>query len=329
MDANGKQLAPSVTQTITFTRSATVNEVTGQVTYTDWQPSGSDSYNAVESPAVKGYTPTQKTVEAENNVSVNSTDQVVNVVYTADKPTTPEHKPSEPDKKPVTPEHKPSEPDKKPATPEQKPSEPDKKPVTPEHKPSEPDKKPTTPEHKPSEPDKKPATPEHKPSEPDKQPATPEHKPSEPDKKPATPEHKPSEPDKKPATPEHKPSEPDKKPQPSVEKPTEHVQPSKKPVQTAKPAAGQSSKVETVKKAVSTKQVSSANEGTVRVAEQSTTIEKQTPNNSAAQPNENKNTLPQTGEDSANHSLFGGLLIALSGLLGLFGIGKRKKDKEE
>ena len=329
VDANGKQLAPSVTQTITFTRSATVNEVTGQVTYTDWQPSGSDSYNAVESPAVKGYTPTQKTVEAENNVSVNSTDQVVNVVYTADKPTTPEHKPSEPDKKPVTPEHKPSEPDKKPATPEQKPSEPDKKPVTPEHKPSEPDKKPTTPEHKPSEPDKKPATPEHKPSEPDKQPATPEHKPSEPDKKPATPEHKPSEPDKKPATPEHKPSEPDKKPQPSVEKPTEHVQPSKKPVQTAKPAAGQSSKVETVKKAVSTKQVSSANEGTVRVAEQSTTIEKQMPNNSTAQPNENKNTLPQTGEDSANHSLFGGLLIALSGLLGLFGIGKRKKDKEE
>ena len=329
VDANGKQLAPSVTQTITFTRSATVNEVTGQVTYTDWQPSGNDDYNAVESPAVKGYTPTQKTVEAENNVSVNSTDQVVNVVYTADKPATPEHKPSEPDKKPVTPEHKPSEPDKKPSTPEHKPSEPDKKPSTPEHKPSEPDKKSVTPEHKPSEPDKKPATSEHKPSEPDKKPATPEHKPSEPNKKPATPEHKPGEPDKKPATPEHKPSEPAKKPQASVEKPTEHVQPSKKPVQTAKPAAGQSSKAETVKKAVSTKQVSSANEGTVRVAEQSTTIEKQMPNNSTAQPNENKNTLPQTGEDSANHSLFGGLLIALSGLLGLFGIGKRKKDKEE
>ena len=217
VDANGKQIAPSVTQTITFTRNATVNEVTGQVTYTDWQPSGNDDYNAVDSPVVKGYTPTQKAVEAENNVSVNSTDQVVNVVYTADKP----------------------------------------------------------------------------------------------------------------ATPEHKPSEPAKKPQAPVEKPADHVQPSKKPVQTAKPAAGQSSKVETVKKAVSTKQASSANEGTVRVAEQSTAIEKQTPNNSAAQPNESKNTLPQTGEDSANHSLFGELLIALSGLLGFFGIGKRKKDKEE
>ena len=217
VDANGKQMVPSVTQTITFTRNATVNEVTGQVTYTDWQPSGNDDYNAVESPAVKGYTPTQKTVEAENNVSVNSTDQVVNVVYTADKP----------------------------------------------------------------------------------------------------------------ATPEHKPSEPAKKPQTSVAKPTEHVQPSKKTVQTVKPAAGQSLKVETVKKAVSTKQASSANEGTVRVAEQSTKIEKQTPNNSAVQPNESKNTLPQTGEDSANHSLFGELLIALSGLLGFFGIGKRKKDKEE
>ena len=217
VDANGKQLAPSVTQTITFTRNATVNEVTGQVTYTDWQPSGSDSYDAVDSPAVKGYTPTQKTVEAENNVSVNSTDQVVNVVYTADKP----------------------------------------------------------------------------------------------------------------ATPEHKPSKPAKKPQASVEKPTDHVQPAKKPVQTVKPATGQSSKAETMKKAVSTKQASSANEGTVRVVEQSTKVEKQTSNNSTAQPNENKNTLPQTGEDSANHSLFGELLIALSGLLGFFGIGKRKKDKEE
>ena len=84
-----------------------------------------------------------------------------------------------------------------------------------------------------------------------------------------------------------------------------------------------------MKKVASTKQASSADEGTVRVAEQSTKVEKQTSNNSAAQLNENKNTLPQTGEDSANHSLLGGLLIALSGLLGLFGIGKRKKDKEE
>uniref|UniRef100_UPI0007DA369F LPXTG cell wall anchor domain-containing protein n=2 Tax=Ligilactobacillus aviarius TaxID=1606 RepID=UPI0007DA369F len=170
---------------------------------------------------------------------------------------------------------------------------------------------------------------EHKPREPEKKPVTPEHKPSEPDKKPATPEHKPSEPDKQPVTPEHKPSEPAKKLQTSVEKPTEHVQPSKEPVQTAKPAAGQSLKVETVKKAVLTKQAASANEGTVRVAKQSTAIEKQMPNNSAAQPNESKNTLPQTGEDSANHSLFGELLLALSGLLGFFGIGKRKKDKEE
>ena len=217
VDANGKQIAPSVTQTVTFTRNATVNEVTGQVTYTDWQPSGNDDYNAVDSPVVKGYTSTQKTVEAENNVSVNSTDQVVNVVYTADKP----------------------------------------------------------------------------------------------------------------ATPEHKPSKPAKKPQASVEKPTDHVQPAKKPVQTVKPATGQSSKAKTKKKAVSTKQASSANEGTVRVAEQSTKVEKQTSNNSTAQPNENKNTLPQTGEDSANHSLFGELLIALSGLLGFFRIGKRKKDKEE
>ncbi|KRM52958.1 hypothetical protein FC64_GL000101 [Ligilactobacillus araffinosus DSM 20653] len=226
VDANGKQLAPNVTQTITFTRNATVNKVTGKVTYSNWQSSGNDGYDAVESPIVKDYTPTQKTVEAENNVSVNSANQVVNVVYTVDKPTTPEQKPSEPAKKP--------------------------------------------------------------------------------------------------AAPEQKPSEPAKKPQASVEKSTEHVQPLKKPVQTAKTVASQSSKVEVVKKTVS-----STNEGTVRVVEQSTKIEKQTPNNLATQPNENKNTLPQTGEDSSNHSLFGELLLVLSGLLGFFGIGKRKKDKEE
>ena len=87
VDANGKQMAPSVTQTITFTRNATVNEVTGQVTYTDWQPSGNDDYNAVESPAVKGYTPSTTQVGAVNNVPATATNTVTNVVYTANKET--------------------------------------------------------------------------------------------------------------------------------------------------------------------------------------------------------------------------------------------------
>src|SRR5699024_4013940 len=101
---------------------------------------------------------------------------------------------------------------------------------------------------------------------------------------------------------------------------TANTVPSKNHSQNGKKASGS----QKVSKRLPAKK--SANEGTVRVAEQSTAIEKQTPNNSAAQPNESKNTLPQTGEDSANHSLFGELLIALSGLLGFFGIGKRKKD---
>ena len=185
VDANDKQLAPSVTQTVTFTRNATVNEVTGEVTYSNWQPIGSDSYNAVNSPFIKGYTATPSVVEAQTNVSADTSDQSINVKYTA------------------------------------------------------------------------------------------------------------------------------------------NTVPSKNHSQNGKKASGS----QKVSKRLPAKK--SANEGTVRVAEQSTAIEKQTPNNSAAQPNESKNTLPQTGEDSANHSLFGGLLIALSGLLGLFGIGKRKKDKEE
>lgn len=68
----------TVTQTVKLTRTATVDEVTGNVTYSDWSTGQWAKYDV---PAVNGYTSTQTEVAA---VSVNehTTDQTVNVTYT-------------------------------------------------------------------------------------------------------------------------------------------------------------------------------------------------------------------------------------------------------
>ena len=52
--ANGKQAAPTKTQTVNYTRSADIDEVTGDVTYTPWSAS-TDKYDAVDSPVIPGY----------------------------------------------------------------------------------------------------------------------------------------------------------------------------------------------------------------------------------------------------------------------------------
>lgn len=52
--ANGKQAAPTKTQTVNYTRSADIDEVTGDVTYTPWSAS-TDKYDAVDSLVIPGY----------------------------------------------------------------------------------------------------------------------------------------------------------------------------------------------------------------------------------------------------------------------------------
>ena len=52
--ANGKQAALTKTQTVNYTRSADIDEVTGDVTYTPWSAS-TDKYDAVDSPVIPGY----------------------------------------------------------------------------------------------------------------------------------------------------------------------------------------------------------------------------------------------------------------------------------
>ena len=68
-----------VTQTAKLTRTATVDEVTGDVTYSDWTTGHWDAY---EVPTVDGYTTDQKTVPAVD-VTDTTTSQEIAIDYTA------------------------------------------------------------------------------------------------------------------------------------------------------------------------------------------------------------------------------------------------------
>ena len=72
-----KQASSTVTQKATFHRTATVDNVTGKTTYTDWTTS--DQYPEVKSPAIEGYTPDKSNVPVTKPVL--NTKQDVAVIY--------------------------------------------------------------------------------------------------------------------------------------------------------------------------------------------------------------------------------------------------------
>ena len=72
-----KQTSSTVTQKATFHRTATVDNVTGKTTYTDWTTS--DQYPEVKSPTIEGYTPDKSNVPATKPVL--NTKQDVAVTY--------------------------------------------------------------------------------------------------------------------------------------------------------------------------------------------------------------------------------------------------------
>ena len=77
----GTKAADSVTKTVTFTRTATVDQVTHQViSYGAWTPT-TGQYPAVTSPTITGYTPDQSTVAAQSNITPSSTNSTVTVTY--------------------------------------------------------------------------------------------------------------------------------------------------------------------------------------------------------------------------------------------------------
>ena len=76
-DPTGK--VTTETQTVHLTRTATVDEVTGKVSYDDWSTGSFDSYDV---PSVDGYTASQVKVD-ETKVTSDSTNNEVNITYTA------------------------------------------------------------------------------------------------------------------------------------------------------------------------------------------------------------------------------------------------------
>lgn len=80
---NGKEAAKDVIETTTFKRNASFDQVTGKVTYTNWNEP-THLFDEMDSPIVKGYTPNVNTVSALT-VTPNSKDSNVTVVYNADK----------------------------------------------------------------------------------------------------------------------------------------------------------------------------------------------------------------------------------------------------
>ena len=97
----GNQTPADNTAQVTFTRQVSTDTVTGEKTYGSW--SADQSFAAVTSPVIKGYTPDQAEIGAQT-VSGDASDLDFTVIYTKDAPTKPVN-PSQPTipAKPVNP----------------------------------------------------------------------------------------------------------------------------------------------------------------------------------------------------------------------------------
>lgn len=95
----------TIKQKVQFTRSAVVDEVTGQITYHDWQVLDDDKLASVAVPVLEGYTTTMQVIPSLH-VTVDMHDLTVEVEYiksaVPDQPTTPDE-PTPPDE-PTTPD---------------------------------------------------------------------------------------------------------------------------------------------------------------------------------------------------------------------------------
>ena len=80
---NGQKIGSPKTQTLNFTRTVTIDEVSGDKTYGAWTPETTDSFSKVDSPTVPGYTADKPTINAVTGVTADDDDYVFNVTYTA------------------------------------------------------------------------------------------------------------------------------------------------------------------------------------------------------------------------------------------------------
>ncbi len=82
-DPSGK--TTKVTQTVNFTRTATFDEVTGEITYSNWASSEPAEWSEYTAPEVAGYTATQ--MVKSQVVSAETADETIRISYTANTQT--------------------------------------------------------------------------------------------------------------------------------------------------------------------------------------------------------------------------------------------------
>ena len=79
---DGKEAAPDNVDTVTFTRTVTTNEATGDKTFGQWQTKDDDTtFDEVLSPAIDKYNADQKTVEKVIELTAESEDLELTVTY--------------------------------------------------------------------------------------------------------------------------------------------------------------------------------------------------------------------------------------------------------
>ena len=84
--AGGAKAADDKTDKVSFSRTATVDAVTGKfIAYGEWTAKDNDTtFDAKESPKIKGYTPKQARVPAVTGLTANHDNVEVTVIYNAD-----------------------------------------------------------------------------------------------------------------------------------------------------------------------------------------------------------------------------------------------------
>src|SRR5699024_1108594 len=84
--STGGQAQPDNTQKITFTRTATKDNVTGTITYSNWGPA-SGTFSSVTTPTIAGYTPSATSSTAVSGVTATSANSSQTITYTPNEET--------------------------------------------------------------------------------------------------------------------------------------------------------------------------------------------------------------------------------------------------
>ncbi|MGM0162023.1 mucin-binding protein [Enterococcus sp. DIV1059_2] len=119
MYEDGKEAAPDKVDTVTFKRTVTTNEATGEKTFGEWQAKNNDTtFDAVKSKNIDGYTADVTTVKEQTGLTVEDEDRELTVTYIKNPtdPTDPSKEPSNTPNDQTNPEATTSSTDKEPTT---------------------------------------------------------------------------------------------------------------------------------------------------------------------------------------------------------------------